>query len=44
VIDRAWTKPIDFPFPRRELALAPWLALAAAVILGLGVARWRMGD
>jgi hypothetical protein len=44
VIDRAWTKAIDFAFPRRELALGPWLALAAAVVVGLGLARWRVGD
>ena len=44
VIDRAWTKAIDFSFPRRELALGPWLALAAAVFVGLGLVRWRVGD
>jgi hypothetical protein len=44
LIDRAWTKAIDFPFPRRELTLGPWLALAAAAVVGLGLVRWRVGD
>jgi hypothetical protein len=43
VIDRAWRKAIDFPFPRRELSLAPWLGLAGAVALGVGLVRWRVG-
>jgi hypothetical protein len=42
VIDRSWTKPIDFPFPRRELALAPWLGFFGAVVMALGLARWRV--
>jgi hypothetical protein len=44
VIDRPWRKAINVPFPRRELSLAPWLALAGAVALGVGLARWRVGD
>jgi hypothetical protein len=43
VIDRSWTKPLEFKFPRRDLDLAPWLALAAALTLALGLARWRYG-
>ena len=43
LIDRAWNKPIEFPFPRRELALAPWLGLFGAIFLALGLARWRFG-
>ncbi|MDB5320667.1 MAG: hypothetical protein JWN40_2298, partial [Phycisphaerales bacterium] len=44
VIDPGWVRPIDFPFPKREVALAPWLALGAAGVVGLGLIRWRMGD
>jgi hypothetical protein len=44
LIDRAWRKAIDLPFPRRELSLAPWLALAGAGALGVGLARWRVWD
>jgi hypothetical protein len=44
VIDRAWKRPIEIKFPRRELALAPILALAGAVVLGLGLVRWRLGN
>jgi hypothetical protein len=44
VIDRAWNKAIDIPFPKRELNLAPWLALAGAVALGVGLMRWRVGE
>src|SRR5204863_7510926 len=28
MIDRSWKKPIEFPVPRRELDLTPWLAIA----------------
>jgi hypothetical protein len=44
VIDRAWTKAIDFPMPRRAVALGRWLALAGAFAVGLGLVRWRVGD
>ncbi|HEY7120667.1 MAG TPA: vWA domain-containing protein [Tepidisphaeraceae bacterium] len=43
VIDRAWTKPIDLPLPRREVDLTAWLALAGALALAAGLARWRLG-
>jgi hypothetical protein len=43
LIDRASTRRIDLPFPRRELPLGPWLALAAAAALAIGLARWRYG-
>ena len=43
VIDRAWNKPIEIPFPRRELLLTPFLALGGAVALAVGLIRWRMG-
>jgi len=44
VIDRAWKKPIEIAFPRREMALAPFLALGGAIVLGLGLVRWRLGS
>lgn len=43
VIDRTWTHPIEFQFPRRELPLSPWLALTGAILLALGLVRWRWG-
>jgi hypothetical protein len=43
VIDRAWSKPIEIPFPRRKLLLTPFLALGAAMALAIGLIRWRMG-
>ena len=43
VIDRAWSKPIEIPFPRRELLLTPFLALGGAMALAIGLIRWRMG-
>jgi hypothetical protein len=43
VVDRSLTEPIEFKFPRRDLDLAPWLTLAAAITLALGLARWRYG-
>lgn len=43
VIDRTWSRPIEFVFPRLELSLSPWLALAAALLLALGLIRWRWG-
>jgi hypothetical protein len=43
VIDPAWQKPVDITFPRRDLELSPWLALAAACALALGLTRWRLG-
>jgi hypothetical protein len=44
VIDRAWKRPIEIAFPRREMGLAPMLGLAGAVVLGLGLVRWRVGN
>jgi hypothetical protein len=43
VIDRAWQKPLDIPFPRRDVSLTTWLLLAASVALGAALARWRFG-
>ena len=43
VIDRAWNKPIEIPFPRRELLLTPFLALTGALSLTVALVRWRMG-
>jgi hypothetical protein len=43
VIDPAWTKPLELPFPPRAIPLAPWLALTAAAALSVGLARWRYG-
>jgi hypothetical protein len=44
VIDRARRKPIEIEFPKREMALAPFLGLVGAVVLGLGLVRWRLGS
>jgi hypothetical protein len=43
VIDRAWQKPLDITFPRRDVGLTRWLTLAAAVALAAALARWRIG-
>jgi hypothetical protein len=43
VIDRSWTRAIEFEFPRRELALTRGLAIFGAIFLALGLARWRFG-
>jgi hypothetical protein len=43
VIDPAWTKPLDMPFPTREVALTPLLTLAGGVLLVAALVRWRIG-
>jgi hypothetical protein len=41
VIEPTQTSPIDFAWPIRIISLMPWLALAGAALLGLGLARWK---
>jgi hypothetical protein len=36
------TGPIDFRWPPRDVNLAPWLASAAALLIALGLVRWRL--
>src|SRR5205085_8454056 len=43
LIDRAWNRAIEIPFPRREILLTPFLALASAVSLAVALLRWRVG-
>jgi hypothetical protein len=37
------TTPIQFNWPRRDYRLTPWLAMAAAMSLGVGLVAWRAG-
>lgn len=41
VIDPAWTKALDVPFPTRVVALTSWLTLAGGLFLVAALARWR---
>jgi hypothetical protein len=41
VIEPAQTSRIDFAWSVRTISLMPWLAVAGAASLGLGLARWK---
>lgn len=44
VIEPSDQRPIDFHWPVRTIALAPWLAVLGAFSIGAALVRWRQGD
>jgi hypothetical protein len=42
VIDIRQSTPIDFHWARRDLAIGPWLAAAAALCIAVGLVGWRL--
>jgi hypothetical protein len=44
VIEPDHVGPIELGWPRREVALLPWLALAGAGFLAVGMIVWRRGE
>ena len=42
VIDLRQSKPIDFHWPRRDVPISSWLAAVGALLIALGLARWRL--
>lgn len=44
VVEPSRMRPLDLPWPRRDVPLAPPLALAGAFLIALGLVRWRIGS
>ena len=42
VIDVRQTRPIDFHWPRRDVPLASWFAGIGAILIAMGLVRWRL--